>query len=465
MHKIRESTLNPSIFKAYDIRGVYPSEINEDAVYAIARAFVGYLLLQKKERHALKILVTRDDRVSSPSLHTAFIDGLLDEGVSVIDGGRSTTPMNYFLINTVGADGGAMITASHNPQEFNGLKLSRAGTYAIGNGCGGEEVRNAALRGIFLSSGNPAGLSLHRVVKEDFIEPYISFFEQRFKHLKDFDVHFVADGSNGMAGLLLRKLFARFPKFHVEYLHDDIDMTFPNHEANPLNLKTLQDVQELVVRTHSSFGVSFDGDADRIGFVDEKGNIVLSDIITALFASLLNIKGEHVIYDLRSSRVVKETIREHGGIPIECRVGHTPHNQEMHKQNALLSGELSGHYYFREFFFSDSALFALFTFLDCLYRAQKPLSALVAPLQKYAKSPEINFNVKNKDRALDMIAAHFNDGAASYLDGIKIDYPDWWLNVRSSNTENLLRLNIEAATPELLDKKIKLLSELIEQSA
>ncbi len=461
MHKIAAPKFSEKIFKAYDIRGVYPSEINEQAAYNIARAFVGYILLKKQGSRALKILVNRDDRVSSPALHKAFIDGLLDEGVMVVDGGLATTPMNYFMVNAVHADGAAMITASHNPQEYNGLKLSLAGTFAIGQGFGGDEIRNAAMRGIFLSAGNPTGISPSMVTKEDLTDEYISFFEERFAHLKNFEIHFVADASNGMAGLLLHRLFARFPKFQVEYLHDDIDMTFPNHEANPLKLETLRDVQDLVVRSRASFGVSFDGDADRIGFVEEKGNIVLADIVTALFASSLDIKGERIIYDLRSSRVVKETITAHGGIPLECRVGHTPNNQEMHKQNAFFAGELSGHYYFRDFFFSDSALFALFMFLDILYREKKNFSALVAPLQKYAKSEEINFTISNKDQAIDSIVVYCKDGAISYLDGVKIDYPDWWLSIRSSNTENLLRLNIEAKNSELLEQKKKLVGELL----
>lgn len=490
MHKIVQKKWSEGIFKAYDIRGKYPEEINEDACYKIARAFARYLRLlarhgfsegggvrdERLEDKKLKIVVSSDARTSSPALKEAFLDGLLDEGTEIIDAGLTTTPMHYFVVNKTDADGGAMITASHNPAEFNGIKLTKKSAVPLGEGAGMEEIKNDAVRGIFmvttLQSGAARKASIHR---KEFLDDYIQFLISYFQPLTSHSFSLVVCAGNGMTSILLKKLFKRFPAFKIAYLHDELNMSFPNHEADPLKAKNLEDVQHSVLNTKADLGVSFDGDGDRVGFVDEKGNVVKGDIVTALLVKYFTWKpgfqvetGFPAVYDLRSSRVVREEIERAGMRPIESRVGHSFIKQLMRKEDAIFGGEVSGHYYFRDFFYADSAIFATLTLLDLLRIEKKSLSKLVKPLMRYSKSDEINFKVKNKDRILDQVASRFPDLPASrqapkisYLDGIKIEYPDWWFNLRISNTEDFVRLNLEAKTPKLLSEKKKLIEELL----
>ena len=486
MHKIAEKKWSEKIFKAYDIRGEYPKEINEDAAYKIARAFARYLALParmqgggKENKRGLKIVISADARPSSPSLKEAFVDGLMDEGVEIIDAGLTTTPMHYYTVNISDADGGAMITASHNPAIFNGVKLSKRGAVPIGEGAGMEEIKADAVRGIFASvAGEEA--PTWKIRAYDFLEKYIYFFEVHFPELRKFDGVVVADASNGMASILLRRCFESFSKIKIHLMHNDLDMTFPNHEANPLKAENLKDVQEEVLKKKAGIGISFDGDGDRVGFVDENGKIIPGDIITALLAryfaktvssSKSGFPGkpdfipDAVIYDLRSSRSVREEIERLGMRAIESRVGHAFIKALMRKEKAAFGGEVSGHYYFRDFFYCDSAMFAAFAVLDLIRKEARPLSELVKPFLKYVKSEEINFEVVDKEKLLDKVASHFPEAKISYLDGIKIEYPQWWFNLRISNTENLVRLNIEAVTPELLNEKKKLISELLTKYA
>ncbi len=458
MHKIAQKRWSEKIFRAYDIRGIYPDEINEEAVYRIARAFADYLRIESRSRANLKIIVSSDARTSSPALKEALLDGLMEEGVEVIDAGLTTAPMHYFIVNKTKADGGAMITASHLSTPFNGIKLVKSEAMPIAEGFGMAEIKNVALRGIFEMKGEKGNIT-----KKDFINDYIAFFENKFSSLKSFQLKLAACAGNGMASILLRKLFAKFPKLKIEFLHDDLDMTFPNHEADPLKEENLKDVQDAVLKRKAALGISFDGDGDRIGFVDDAGNIVRGDIITALLASYFVTNGDRVIYDLRASRVVREEIEKKGGKALESRVGHSFIKALMREEGAVFGGEFSGHYYFKDFFFAESAIFALFTIMSIIQNSSKKLSELARPLLRYSKSHEINFTVKNKEKTMDKMAAQFPDSHISYLDGIKVEYDDWWFNLRPSANEDLLRLNIEAATPELLSKKKKLLAELLAQ--
>ena len=411
MHKIAQKSWSEEIFRAYDIRGLYPTEINEDAVYKIARAFARYLRIGNAEGGILKVVISTDARASSPALKEAFLDGLLDEGAEIIDAGLTTTPMHYFIVNTTEADGGAMITASHNPPGFNGVKLSKKGAVSIGSGAGMEEVKNDAMRGIFQT------LALENrgnITKKDFSDDYIKFLVGHFPNLKSYIAKFVAGEKNS--------------------------------------------------------GKSFEFDGHRVKFRDENGKAVPGDIITALLTRKYAKPGEKIIYDVPSSNVVKEEVENNGGQAIESRVGHSFIKALMKKENAVFGGELSGHYYFRGFFYSDSGIFAALAILDLLKTAKKTLSELIKPLLRYAKSEEISFVIKDKEKIMDKIASYFPDLSAdkagarvSYLDGIKVEYHDWWVNLRSSNTENLLRLNIEASNPELLEEKKKILSDLMSQ--
>lgn len=465
MHKIAEKRWSEGIFKAYDIRGRYPEEINEDAAYKIARAFARYLKLSNAEGRVLKIVVSTDARTSSPALKEAFLDGLLDENVEIIDAGLTTTPMHYFIVNKTGADGGAMITASHILPPANGVKLSKRGAVPIYGGGGMEEIKGDAVRGIFTATAGKEGGLGH---SQDFLDDYITFLTSHFSSLTIYHASLVVCAGNGMTSILLRKLFKNFPKMKIKFLHDDLDMTFPNHEANPLKIKNLQDVQSSVSNKKTDIGISFDGDGDRAGFVDENGHVVRGDIATALLVKYFKKAGEAVIYDLRSSRVVKEEAEKYGMRAIESRVGHAFIKALMRKENAVFGGEVSGHYYFRDFFYADSAIFAMLAVLDLMRIEKKPLSELIKPLLRYAKSDEINYKISNKDAMLDRVAAYFKDEKISYLDGLKIEHWDgvpederWWFNLRPSNTEEFLRLNLEAATPELLAQKKKLLEELL----
>ena len=465
MHKIAKLKFDIGIFKAYDIRGKYPEEINEDAAYKIGRAFAGYIRIGKQKKD-ITIAVSADARASSPALKTAFVEGLVAEGAQVIDAGLATTPMYYFVVNETNADGGAMITASHNLKEFNGIKLVRDHAEPIGEGMGLEEIRNATMRGIF----NPFA-ERGTVVEKSFLDAYIDFFVQKFKHLANCKIQFVADPADGMAAIVLPKLLKKFPKFKVKLLDETLDMSFPNHEANPLNPAILRDVQDAIVggKKKFVFGVSFDGDGDRVGFVDEKGHIIKGDLMTALFAKHLAREGDVVVYDVRSSRMVKETIENIGARPVESRIGHVFVKKQMKKESAVLGGEQSGHYYFKDFFGVDSAIFALFSLIDILQKTNMVLSELIKPFQKYYKSDEINFIVDNTDAMIDNIVSYFPDAQVSFLDGAKVEYnapvdggASWWFSLRPSNTENLLRLNIEADSPELLEEKKQMLTSLID---
>ena len=421
MHKIAGPKFSEKIFKAYDIRGKYPEEINEDAAYKIARSYVTYLKLGSRGK-GLDIVVSSDERPSSPALKKAFMEGLLDEGANVVDVGVTTTPMHYFIVNKINADGGAMITASHRPFEYNGIKLSRKNAVVIGEGSGLEEIRNVAMRGVFLNKVLRGSLNV-----KNFKEEYLNFFEEKFLELKNFKIKIKADTKNSTVGIFWDELISRFSKFKLA--DNKYDLT-----------------------------VSFDRDGDRIKFGDENGNEIAGDIITALLAGYFT---GSIVYSINSGRIVKEEIEKHGGRAIESRVGHSFMKKAMWENNAVFGGEFSGHYYFKDFFYADSAIFAMFFVIDLMRKENKSLSELVVPLQKYYATPELNFKVENKDMFIDKAAAIFSDSKISYLDGIKIEYSDWWFILRPSNTEDVIRLRVEADTQELLEEKKTLILKLL----
>jgi phosphomannomutase len=462
MHKIARRSWNEDIFRTYDVRGIYPEEINEDAAYTIARSFAGYLSLSNRDERQLVVLVSADARDSSPALKEKCIEGLLDEGVRVIDAGLSTTPMHYFMVNESGADGGIMITASHIPPPANGMKLSQKKAIPLGGSVGFDTVKNTALRGIF-SSEKKVGTA----EKKDFLEEYISFFENNFSNLKTYKTSIVVDPGNGMTAIVVRKLFEKFPMIKVKYLYDTLDMTFPNHEANPLKEETLEDVKIAIGETHSNLGVSFDGDGDRMGVLDETSTLIQGDFITALLSQRFGeVSTKKVVITHQSSRAVFEYLESAGFEVVKSRVGHAFLKSALRGNDAVVGGEISGHFYFKDFFFADSALFALFSLLSVLQSANKPLSALSAPLKKYARTPEINLEIEDKEKAMDLIAAQFPDTTISYFEGVTVDVwstEGWWCNVRPSGTENLIRFIMEAKSPEILAEKKKLILELLDR--
>lgn len=444
--------MDTSIFKAYDIRGVYPTQLDENAAYRI-----GIGLSKSGILTGGKLLVVgRDMRKSSDTLFEAFASGACDNGYDVVDIGLSTTPMLYFAVNELEAAGGAMITASHNPGEYNGFKIVRESAIPIGCDSGLEEIKRQALRATPLRTDSPA--PIRRC--EGVLESYADYFARRFSiELKK---PVIIDAGNGITGPVLRRVL-RDQGIEYRELFFEPDGRFPNHEANPLKEETLSQLKETIAETPHSIGAAFDGDGDRVCFVDEDGHVVRGDLLCALLARrLLEENGPaDILYDLRSSRIVPEVIRAFGGEPVKTRVGHAFVKQIMRARHALFGGELSYHFYFRDFFNCESGILAMLHVCRLLAETKQDLSELVAPFRKYSHSGEINFQVSDTASVLRMLENDFAAGSISHLDGLSIEYDEWWFNVRSSNTEPLLRLNLEANTPDLMQEKLDLITQMI----
>lgn len=431
-----------NIFKAYDIRGVYPEEIAEDIVYRIGCATVRFL-------GAKSIAVGRDIRQSSPSLFNALAKGISDEGCEVVDLGLATTPMVYFASSRLDVDGAISLTASHNPAEYNGLKLCRKGAVPIGENSGLKEIEAIAMTEIPERKSGKLNIREHDI-KEEYIDYFASFAK-----FGDTKFKIAVDPANAM-GILEMDIYRRFPKnIEIHAIYDDLDPMFPNHEANPLKLETLADLQKKVKEIGANIGIANDGDADRIAFVDERGEIIPMDLATALLSSIVlkQHPGATILYDLRSSKAVREIIEENGGTAKECRVGHALIKKQMRDDGALFAGELSGHYYFRENSFAEAGTFAAILILNLMAETGKPVSELVKNARRYFHSGEINSEVEDKEAVLRTLREKYADGKQHELDGLKVEYPDWWFNVRPSNTEPVLRLNLEADTSEKMERR------------
>ena len=440
--------MRDDIFKAYDVRGLYPDEID-----AAAGRAIGFGLGRFLDRHRRgAVVIGRDMRAGSEELAAGLTAGLQHAGRGVIDIGRVTTPMAYFAVNRLGAAGGAMVTASHNPGRYNGVKLVREEAIPLGSGSGLEEVRDEALRAPAIGGTASAAESVS--VADDYARFLIDRFGTHFRR------KVVIDAGNGMAGEIVPRVL---DPLGVDYdaLFFEPDGAFPNHEANPLKDENLADLKRAVRRVEGSIGVAFDGDGDRVAFLDETGARVRGDLITALLAeSLLDGAGE-VLYDLRSSHAVPEAIEAIGGTPIRIRVGHAFIKQAMREHDAVCGGELSYHYYFRDFFYCESGVLAMLVVLRRLEERDERLADAVAPLDKYAHSGEIDYEVENAHRTIERVAGAFADAAHDRLDGLTVEYPEWWFNLRASNTEPLLRLNLEAATPEEMRDRLRCVERVI----
>lgn len=429
------------IFRSYDIRGIVPNELDEAMAERIGRAFVVYT-------SAKNVVVGRDMRTTGESIMNAFVRGAMRQGANVLDIGLSTTPLLYFSVWKAEADAGVMVTASHNPAEYNGFKMTKSQAIPISKDSGLLDIRDIAEREEY-----PDPTATGTIRKYDASGQYISYVTSGTEELQEMTA--VVDTGNGIAGLLLSRYAERLPdQVKVVGMYTELDGTFPNHEANPLKAENVKDLRERVLEEHAQIGAAFDGDGDRVGFVDERGVSISGDLITALLAQeiLADNSGAVILYDLRSSRIVPEVIRSLGGIPMQCRVGHSYIKEMMRENNAVFAGELSSHFYFGEYF-AESAYRALTIVLRILSRENKPLSELIAPLQKYAKSDEINFHIEDKEAAIAEAKRRYSSGTQSELDGLMVEYPEWWFNLRASGTEPLLRLNMEADTPELLEQK------------
>ena len=431
------------IFKAYDIRGIYGQDLTEDIFYKIARAYAKFL-------GGKKVVVARDCRVHSQPLFEAFARGLTDVGVDVVDIGLASTPMSYFANGTLGADGSVMITASHNTKEWNGCKLCRANAVPISGATGIKDIERMVAEG---DLGEDAAVK-GTVTQADVKAAYAAHVKS-FAHLAR-PLHLALDFANGM-GIAESAAFAG-TDLSYDALYGEYDGDFPNHDANPLHVETLKDLQALIRANPGkyAFGVAYDGDADRAGFVDEKGDMIPMDFTTALIAQdmLASNPGAACFYDLRSTKMCAETIAAAGGRPMMSRVGHSFIKQQMRENDAIFAGELSGHYYFKANFTAESSAMATFALANIVSKSDQPLSALVAPLRKYFQSGEINSKVADAAAVLAKIKAEFP--GYFELDGVSVDRWDaegWWFNVRMSNTEPLVRLNLEAKTRELMEAK------------
>ncbi len=439
--------ITPSIFKAYDVRGLYPSEINEDAARMIGRGFVAYL-------EARRIAVSHDMRLSSPSLAAAFVEGARAQGADVVDYGMMGTDMLYFAVARDGHDGGAQITASHNPKEYNGIKLVRKEAFPLSGDAGIGDIRDMIAAGRLPAPAREPGSLSHADVVDDYVRHVLSFIDPAI--IKPFNV--VLDAGNGIAGFVAPKLFVNLP-CRIDALCFEVDGTFPNHEANPLIEENRRDITARVLETKADIGIAWDGDADRCFFIDGAGEFIAGDFITALLAEAFLIKhpGAKVVYDVRASYAVKDTVAKYGGTALMNRVGHAFFKRRMREENAIFGGEVTGHYYFRDNFYADNGFIPALLILELMSRKGQTLGELLAPLRsKYFISGEINTRVADMrivQEKLDGLSARYQAGRVYSLDGISVEFPDWHFNVRASNTEPMLRLNLEAVTPGLMAEK------------
>jgi phosphomannomutase len=441
------TALSPGIFKAYDIRGLYPSEVNEGVARLAGRAFVAYL-------RARRIAVSRDMRLSSPSVAGAFIDGARAQGADVIDYGMLGTDMMYYAVCRDGLDGGAQITASHNPKEYNGIKLVRQEAFPLSGDAGISDMRDMIVTDTIPPAPGTIGTLAQRDVVDDYVRHVLSFIDRSL--IKPF--HVVLDAGNGMGGLVAPKLFAGLP-CRTTTLCFEVDGTFPNHEANPLIEENRRDIVDAVVAQKADIGIAWDGDADRCFFIDGSGEFIAGDFVTALLAEAFLIKepGSKIVYDVRASHAVKDTVARFGGQALMNRVGHAFFKKRMREENAIFGGEVTGHYYFRDYYFADNGFIPALLILELMSRKGQTLRELLAPFrEEYFISGEINTEVGSMARVaakLDGLAERYADGHVYRMDGVSVEYPDWHFNVRPSNTEPLLRLNLEATTPKVMVAK------------
>jgi phosphomannomutase len=438
------AAVNPGVFKAYDIRGIYPTDLGEDVARLAGRAFVAYL-------GAKRIGVSRDMRLSSPAMAAAFVDGARTQGADVVDYGMLGTDMMYFAVCRDGLDGGAQITASHNPKEYTGMKLVRREAFPLSGDAGISEMREMIVTDTIPAPAGPRGALESADVLDDYVEKIMSFIDPGV--VTPFNV--VLDAGSGMGGLVAPKLFERLP-CKTTTLCFEIDGTFPNHEANPLIEENRRDITERVIAEKADIGIAWDGDADRCFFIDGNGEFVAGDFITALLAEafLIKSRGEKIIYDVRASYAVKDIVAKYDGSALMNRVGHAFIKRRMREEDAIFGGEVTGHYYFRDFYYADNGFIPALLLLELMSKKGLTLAQLLEPLRaQYFISGEINTKVASMEqvaRKLDGLAATYADGHLYRMDGVSVEYPDWHFNVRPSNTEPLLRLNLEATTEAMM---------------
>ncbi|MDP1572469.1 MAG: phosphomannomutase/phosphoglucomutase [Vicinamibacterales bacterium] len=439
--------VNPHIFKAYDVRGLYPGELNEDVFLQLGRAFAAFL-------GPGRVAVTRDMRVSSPSLTAAFIDGARQQGLHVVDYGLAGTDMMYFAVASEGLDGGAQITASHNPGQYNGCKMVRREAFPLSGESGIREMKEMILAGAIPPPAATPGTLTTGDMTTAYIAHVMGFIDPSL--IAPFNV--VLDAGSGIAGAVAPHLFDRLP-CRTTRLCFEVDGTFPNHEANPLIEENRRDIVEKVVEIGADIGIAWDGDADRCFFIDGSGEFIAGDFITALLAEafLLRTPGATVIYDCRASYAVKDVVAQYGGTALMNRVGHAFIKRRMREEDAVFGGEVTGHYYFKDNFYADNGFIPALLILELMSKKGLSLRDLLKPLrERYFISGEINTTVPGMEvieGKIARLAREYAHGHVYYMDGISVEFDDWHFNVRASNTEPLLRLNLEGLTPEIMEKR------------
>lgn len=436
------------IVKAYDIRGTYPAEINAEMCRALGTGFGAFIA--DVEPQTTAVVIGRDMRPSGPELVDAFAAGVMSQGLDVVDIGLASTDLLYFASGKLDLPG-AMFTASHNPAEYNGIKLCRSGAAPVGEDSGLSAIKRVAIEGAAEVADAERGYRSDQNLMEAFADHVRGFVD--VSALRPLKV--IADTANGMGGLVVPEVFAELP-FDLEIMYGELDGTFPNHEANPLEAKNLVDLQARVLETGADIGLAFDGDADRVFLVDEKAQPVSGSLTTALLARsiLAHNPGSKIIHNLICSKAVPEVIVECGGEPVRSRVGHSFIKQTMAETDAVFGGEHSAHYYFRDNWRADSGLIASVMVLEQLSHHDGPLSSLLAPLKRYEASGEINTRVVDADTVIERVADHYREATHDRLDGLTVDHGGWWFNLRPSNTEPLLRLNLEAPTRADVDRRV-----------
>lgn len=454
-----------AIFKAYDVRGKYPKEINEEIAYKIGRAVARFLIFETQDKsfrlrsqRINHLVIARDNRLSSEDLAKVLIEGIRDEGIDVIDIGLATTPMFYFSAIKWKADGGVMITASHNPKEYNGFKIIRNKAMSVGENTGLQEIKKLVKKNKFQTKPDRG-----RLEKREILQEYINH-NLDFIHLGNIQpLKIVADTANGTAGLVVPELFKHIPLVKLIHIFSELDGNFPNHapDPNPSHPETIQAIQQKVLSEKADLGMAFDGDGDRIIFVDENSRVINPDLIAAIIIHYYFKNAGKILYTVVASRIVKEEIENNHNNPICSKVGHTFIKEKMEKEKITFGAESSGHYYFKNKSVLESPLTALLMVIEIISKTGKTFSELIKPFQKYYLD-RINFKTKRPQKIIKRIENKFKKSAkTSHLDGLTIESPDWWFNIRPSNTEPVIRLTIEAQTEDLLEEKKKEISKLV----
>ncbi len=453
--------LNKKIFKAYDIRGIYPGELNEEIAYAIGRA---YGVLRKGELNPdqeINIVVGHDMRLSSPEIFNAVKRGLIDQGLNVVDIGLTSTPTYYFAVANYGYDGGLLVSASHNPKEYNGMKITRDRARPLGSGTGMEQLADLVEKGEFLESEKKGQVIPREGVLVDQVQNDLKYAKaDSIKPMK-----IVLDPANAMGITYLTELFKHLPQIELVKMNYELDGTFPAHIADPFVLENTADLREKVKAENADLGIATDGDGDRIFFIDNQGELVDPAIVRGIMAKLFlrDNPGATICYDIRPGKITKDMILEGGGTPSVTKVGHSLIKQQMIETGAVFGGESSGHFFVRfPHGIYEAPMVVALKLMQELSETGQTLAEYIAPLKRYTHSGEINFKITDKDMVLNRLKEKYADAEISNLDGLTFSYPHFWFNVRGSNTEPLLRLNLEAVDQQTMEEKKNEIKQLIE---